>query len=334
MKNVEIRLKYRPTGLPDESAFEFVESPVPEPAEGELLVGNMYMSIDPYMRNRMYDRRSYMPPYQLGEALLGGAVGRVIDSRHADFPEGAFVLSNMGWRRYFLSDGRGLRRIDPEIAPLTAYLGVMGMPGRTAYIGLLDIGKAKEGETVVVSAAAGAVGSTVCQIARLKGCLVVGSAGTDEKVTWLLDELGLDAAYNYKRVGSHKAALRQHCPDGIDVCFENVGAEHLEAAISRMNNFGRVVLCGMVAHYNAVEPLPGPRNIALAVSKRLTLQGFIVLDHRDRLPDFYKDMSSWIAQGKITWRETIVEGLDKAPEALIGLFRGENLGKMLVKIVA
>jgi NADPH-dependent curcumin reductase CurA len=332
MKNLEIHLDSRPTGLPDESTFRFVESDVPDPAGGQLLVRNIYMSVDPYMRNRMYDRKSYQPPYKLGETMEGGAIGRVINSRNDNFKEGDFVLSNQGWRRYFLSNGRRLRKVDPNLAPLSTYLGVMGMPGWTAYVGLLDIGKPDAGETVVVSAAGGAVGSVACQIARIKGCQVVGSAGSDAKVTWLREELGLSGAYNYKSVPSHRAAMRRLCPDGIDICFENVGGEHLEAAISRMNDFGRIVLCGMIAYYNAPEPFPGPRNLSLAVTKRLTLQGFIIIDHRDRLADFYRDMAAWIADGQIKWRETIVEGLENAPQAFLGLFKGQNIGKMLVRI--
>jgi hypothetical protein len=244
---------------------------------------------------------------------------------------GAVVLSNMGWREAFLSDGRNLTQVDVTLAPAQSYLGVMGMPGMTAYVGLLDIGRPKEGETVFVSAAAGAVGSLACQIAKLKGCRVVGSAGADAKVQWLLDEIGVDAAFNYKNIPL-PAALARTCKEGIDIYFENVGGAHLEAALQKMNNFGRIIVCGMIAQYNATEAQPGPRNLGLFITRRLTMQGYIVSDHNDRRPQFLADMSRWIADGKITWRETVVDGIENGPAAFLGLFSGENLGKMLVRL--
>ena len=290
------------------------------------------MSVDPYMRGRMFERKSYAPPFQLGEPLDGGCVGQVVQSESTEFRVGDYVLGMSGWREYFVSDGSGLTRIDPNLAPIQAYLGVVGMPGMTAYIGLLDFGQPQEGNTVFVSAASGAVGSIVCQIAKIKGCRVVGSAGSDEKVAWLLNEAGIDAAFNYKKLIDLQVALGRHCPSGIDVYFENVGGAHLEAALTHMNSFGRVVLCGMISQYNVTEPQPGPSNLVVAVSRRLTLKGFIVSDHFDRLPQFYADVGKWIAEGRITWKETIVDGIENAPNAFIGLFRGENFGKMLVKI--
>lgn len=332
VRSREIRLRSRPVGLPTPDNFELVEVELPDPGPGQLLVRNLYMSVDPYMRGRMVERKSYVPPYQIGQTLDGGAVGQVVVSNHPNFPEGTYVLSNMGWREYFLSDGTGLMPVDPSLAPIEAYLGVMGMPGLTAYVGLLDIGQPKEGETVFVSGAAGAVGSVVCQIAKLKGCRVVGSAGSERKVRWLLDVAGVDAAFNYKETPNLHRTLAELCPDGIHVYFDNVGGDHLEAALGNMANFGRIVACGMISLYNATEPPPGPRNMANFVTRRLRMQGFIVSDHWDRMPAFVQDMAGWIREGKIRWEQTVVEGIEHAPDAFIGLFRGENLGKMLVKL--
>jgi len=328
----EIRLKNRPAGLPTESDFELAEVAVPQAGEGQVLVQNIYMSVDPYMRARMDDRRSYMPPFQLDQPLDGTCVGRVVESNSDQFQVDDIVLGRLGWREYFVSDSKGIIKIDPNVAPIQAYLGTMGMPGLTAYYGLLEIGKPKEGETVFVSAASGAVGSIVCQIAKLKGCYVVGSAGSDEKVAWLLEEAGVDAAFNYKKTDDIIAEVGEKCPNGIDVYYENVGGAHLEAALEHMNKFGRVVMCGMIAIYNATKPTPGPSNLASIIRKQLTLQGFIVSDHFDILMQFYADMAKWIAEGKIKWKETIVDGIENAPRAFIGLFNGENLGKMIVKV--
>lgn len=328
----EIHLKSRPIGLPSEDNFELVSVFIPELVAGEVLVRNIYMSVDPYMRGRMRDRKSYAPSFQIGEPLTGGCVGQVIQSKEGKFQVGDYVSSMLGWREYYVSDGQGLTKIDPGIAPIQTYLGTVGMPGRTAYVGLLDIGQPQEGETVFVSAAAGAVGSVACQIAKLKGCRVVGSAGSPEKVAWLMDKARIDAAFNYKEVDDLTTKVGKHCPNGIDIYFENVGGEHLEAALTHMNTFGRIVLCGMISRYNDTEPVPGPRNLNLAVGKRLLLKGFIISDHFDRFPQFYADMETWIAQGKIKWRETIVEGIENAPRAFIDLFKGQNIGKMLVKI--
>jgi NADPH-dependent curcumin reductase CurA len=333
----EIRLRNRPVGLPTESDFELVEVPIAEPREGEILVRNIYMSVDPYMRGRMDDlersiSKYYIPPFQLGETLDGGCVGRVVKSNRGKFQVGDYVSSFLGWREYFVSDGSGFTKIDPGVAPIQAYLGVLGMPGRTAYVGLLNIGQPKEGETVFVSAAAGTVGGVACQIAKIKGCRVVGSAGSDEKAAWLMEEAKLDAAFNYKRVDDLTAELKKHCPKGIDVYFDNVGGKHLEAAIGQMNKFGRIVLCGMISQYNATELPPGPNNLFLAITKRLTLKGFIIIDHFDQLTQFYDEVGKWVREGRIKWKETIVEGIENAPRAFIGLFKGENFGKMLVKI--
>jgi NADPH-dependent curcumin reductase CurA len=330
--NREIRLKTRPRGLPRESDFELAQATIDEIGPGEILVGNIYMSVDPYMRGRMDDRKSYVPPFQIGQPLEGGSVGRVIASNGGPFQVGDFVLGMLGWREYFLSDGKDLVKVDPALAPLQAYLGVLGMPGLTAYAGLLHVGELKQGDTVFVSAASGAVGSVVCQIAKLKGCRVVGSAGSDEKVSWLLEEAGIDAAFNYKTVDDVIAEVARHCPKGIDLYFENVGGVHLEAALEHMRPFGRIVLCGLISMYNATEPVAGPPNLAYIIGKRLTVRGFIVMDHFDKMPQFFADMGKWIARGDIKWKETIVEGIETAPRALIGLFKGENFGKMIVKV--
>jgi hypothetical protein len=255
-----------------------------------------------------------------------------VKSKLEKFQEGDHVLGNKGWREFFVTDGRGLTPIDPDVAPIQNYLGILGMPGFTAYVGFLDIGQPKETDTVFVSTAAGAVGSLVCQIAKIKGCRVVGSTGSDEKVDWLQEEAGIDAAFNYKTTDNLLDEFQNQCPDGIDVYFDNVGGTHLEAAIESMNNFGRIVLCGMISIYNATRPPRSPRNLVLAISKRLTLKGFIVNDHNDRMIPFLHDMGRWLKQGQIQWKETVLHGIENAPKAFLSLFTGESFGKMLVKL--
>jgi len=327
----EVHLAKRPDGWPTLDDFAVVEAPIPEPAEGQALVRNVFMSVDPYMRGRMNDVKSYTPPFQLGKVMQGGAIGRVVASRSPTLKEGDVVSSMNGWREYFVSDGHGLQTISPVAAPLSAYLGALGMPGMTAYVGLLDIGQPKEGETVFVSAASGAVGSVVGQLARIKGCKVIGSAGSDEKVRVLRDELGFDGAFNYKTTRPSEA-LRELAPDGIDIYFDNVGGGHLQAALSAMNNFGRIPLCGMISQYNDTAPTPGPSNLALMVGKRLTMRGFIVSDHMDRMPAFLREVGGYVAEGRIVSRETVVEGVERAPEAFLAMLRGENIGKMVVRV--
>ncbi|MDX1568501.1 MAG: NADP-dependent oxidoreductase [Longimicrobiales bacterium] len=330
-----VRLRRRPEGRPTPSDFEVAEVEIPEPDEGEVRVRNLYMSVDPYMRGRMRAGKSYADPFEVGEVMYGGAVGVVESSRSEGFEVGDHVLSRKGWREHFLSDGSDLQTVDGSAAPLSAYLGVLGMPGLTAYVGLLDIAGVAPGETVFVSGAAGAVGSVVCQIAKGKGCRVVGSAGSPEKIEWLEETAGIDAGVNYKDhadARSLQGALLDAAPDGLDVYFDNVGGDHLEAAIGAMNDFGRIACCGAISVYNAEEPPPGPRNLFLIVARRLKIQGFLVFDHNDRRPDFYRDMSEWIADGTVTWEETVYEGIEEAPEAFIGLFTGENLGKMVVRL--
>jgi len=332
--NREIHLKSRPVGTPTADNFQLVETPMPKPAAGQFLVRNVFMSVDPYMRGRMMDRESYVPPFQVGQAMDGGSVGQVVASEHPGFAAGDYVcgFATGGWREYWLSDGTMMQKVDPNLAPLQAYLGVLGMPGLTAYSGFLRIGQPKEGETVFVSAAAGAVGSVVCQIAKQKGCTVIGSVGSDAKGAWLKREAGVDAVVNYKTCGNLSAAVKKAAPKGIDIYFENVGGEHLEVAIEHMNRLGRIVGCGMISQYNATEPPPGPRNIILIVGKSITMQGFIVSNYIEMVPSFFGDMGQWIRAGTMKWEETIVDGIANAPQAFLGLFTGANAGKMLVRL--
>jgi NADPH-dependent curcumin reductase CurA len=328
----EIRLKSRPDGIPTQHNFEIAEVTLPETAKNELLVKNLYMSVDPYMRGRMMDRKSYVPPFQVGQPLEGGSVGEVVESKNDKFKSGDIVLNMLGWREYFVSNGKGLTRINPGKGPVQAYLGTLGMPGMTAYFGLLEIGKPNEGETVFVSAASGAVGSIVSQIAKIKGCRVVGSAGSDEKVAWLKEVAGVDEAFNYKTVNNLFKTVGALCPNGIDVYYENVGGQHLEAALEHMNTYGRLVMCGMISQYNATRPPVGPSNLGHMISKQLKMEGFIVARFSNKMAQFQTDMGKWIAEGRIKWKETVLEGIDKAPEAFMGLFRGDNFGKMVVKL--
>ncbi len=321
----QIHLKHRIVGMPKETDFELVEVPLPDPEAGEVLVQNLYTSVDPYMRGGMRSA-------ELGHPLSGGCAGRIVHSNSDRFKAGDYVTGMQGWRDYYIAPASEVTAVDTRIAPLQSFLGAVGMPGRTAYFGLLEIGQPIAGETVFVSAAAGAVGSIVCQIAKIKGCRVVASAGSDQKVAWLLETAGVDAAFNYKNVSDLEAELRSHCPDGVDVYFENVGGQHLQAALSVMNMHGRIPLCGMIALYNDVEPTPGPTNLSTAIGKRIKLQGFIVTDFMERNAEFYSDMGEWIAAGKIRWEETVVEGLANAPQAFIALFTGEKQGKIVVKI--
>ena len=321
----QIHLKNRIVGMPKEEDFEVVEVPLPEPEEGEILVQNIYISVDPYMRGGMRSAEQVKP-------LDGGCVGRIVLSNSNKFKVGDYVTGYLGWRDYYIARAESVTPIDTTIAPLQSFLGAVGMPGRTAYFGLLDIGQPKEGETVFVSAAAGAVGSIVCQIAKIKGCRVVASAGSNEKVAWLIEKAGVDAAFNYKQVENLEAELRKHCPNGLDIYFENVGGKHLQAALAVMNMHGRIPLCGMISQYNDVEPTPGPTNLSSAIGKRIRLQGFIVTDFMARNQEFYRDMQQWISDEKITWEETIIEGLENAPQAFIALFTGKKLGKIIVKV--
>jgi NADPH-dependent curcumin reductase CurA len=326
MRSREVHLVERPQGLPVPAQFRVVETDMADPAEGQLLVENIYMSVDPAMRPRLAG------PTALNEAMMGGAIGRVLESRNAAFRQGEYVESMNGFREYFISDGKGLSKLDASGMPLVAYMSVLGLTGLTAYGGLLVIGSLKDGENVFVSAAAGAVGSVAAQIAKIKGCYVIGSAGTDEKCRWLKDELGLDAVINYKN-GDLRAALKAAAPKGIDVYFENVGGEHLNAALPRMNALGRIAVCGMISAYNNFGAVSEPvTTLSNMIYNRVTMRGFVFYEFESKRAQFLDDMKGWIRQGRMQYRTTILHGIEQAPAALIGLFTGANTGKMVVQL--
>ena len=327
----EVQLRRRPVGLPKPDDFQIADVDIRAPAAGEVLVRNVCFSVDPYMRGRMVDRKSYVPPFQLGETMTGGAIGRVVESKHAEFRAGDYVESNFAWREAFCAKGDVLSPLGKLVAPPSAYLGALGMPGMTAYVGLLEVGQLKDGETVFVSGAAGAVGSIVGQIAKIRGCSVIGSAGSAAKVRLLTEELGFDHAFDYHGANL-LAELRAAAPGGLDVYFDNVGGDHLQVALSHMRPFGRIPLCGAIAQYNDAEPPPGPNNLTMAIGLGLTLRGFIVSHFNSQRAQFRRDMESWIASGAVQYRETKMHGIDAAPAAFIGLFTGENTGKMIVQI--
>ncbi|HZD25109.1 MAG TPA: NADP-dependent oxidoreductase [Alphaproteobacteria bacterium] len=331
LDNTQVIFKARPTGWVDDSHFEIRTVPAGEPADGEVLVKNLYMSVDPYMRGRMREGRSYVAGFELGKVLQAGVVGVVVKSRDKDTPEGTFVNGTFGWEQYSVVRARGLRKVDPDAAPLSYYLGVLGMPGMTAWVGLETIGKPQAGETVYVSAASGAVGQVVGQIAKLKGCRVTGSAGSDDKVAYIVDELGFDAGFNYHQAESLSKALRGVCPDGIDVYFENVGGRMLDAVLTQVNVRARIVACGMISQYNLQKP-EGVHNLMTIVGNRVLMQGFIVSDHYDRLPEFEQQMAGWLREGKVKYHESVTEGIENAPRAFIGMLKGENFGKAVVHI--
>ncbi|MFJ6947834.1 NADP-dependent oxidoreductase [Streptomyces wuyuanensis] len=328
----EWHLVSRPHGWPQPEDVALREAPVAEPGEGRVLVRNLHFSVDPYMRGRMNDVKSYVPPFQLDQPMEGGAVGEVVASNAEGFAVGDHVLHGLGWREYADVEARHAVKVDASVAPLSAYLGVLGMPGLTAYAGLFEVASFKEGDAVFVSGAAGAVGSQVGQMARLKGASrVIGSAGSEEKVKLLVEEYGFDAAFNYKK-GPVAEQLKEAAPDGIDVYFDNVGGEHLEAAISSLNVHGRATICGMIAQYNATEPTPAPRNLALVIGKRLRLQGMLVNDHRALQGQFVQEVAGWLASGELKYDETVVEGIENGFDAFLGLLRGRNTGKMIVSL--
>jgi NADPH-dependent curcumin reductase CurA len=325
----EIRLKSRPVGMPEAANFEVAMVELKEPGPGEVLVRNGWMSVDPYMRGRMYDRPSYVPPFALGEVLQGGAVGTVVKSNDPKFAPGDLVESNMGWREAFVSTGAPLTKLAAGVPP-QAYLGVLGMPGMTAYTSFHRIGEPKAGNTVFVSGAGGAVGATVCQIAKIRECTVVAAAGSDEKLEWLRS-VGVDEVVNYKK-GNLLENVRKAAPKGIDIYFDNVGGEHLEVALEVARPWARFIECGMISVYNDKEPSPGPRNMPYIVGKRIKMQGFIVFDFIDMREQFITEMSQWVKDGRIKWQETIENGIENAPKAFLTLFSGGNAGKMLVKL--
>ncbi|MEU1848682.1 NADP-dependent oxidoreductase [Streptomyces sp. NPDC019990] len=328
----EWHLLSRPVGWPKDEDFALVEAEIRQPGTGEVLVRNTYLSVDPYMRGRMSAAKSYVAPFELGKVMQGGAVGEVVASNAEGLAVGDHVLHFFGWREYAVVAAKSAVKVDAGAAPLSAYLGVLGMTGLTAYAGLLRTAAFKEGDAVFVSGAAGAVGGQVGQIARLKGASrVIGSAGSQEKVKLLVDEYGFDAAFNYKD-GPVSEQLRAAAPDGIDVYFDNVGGDHLEAAIGSLNEGGRVAVCGMISVYNNTEPAPGPKNLARLIQTRGRIEGFLVGDHYDLQPQFVGEVAPWVASGELKYRETVVEGIENNLEAFLGVLRGDNTGKMIVKL--
>lgn len=332
MKNKQVCLASRPKGWVTLDNFSIREADVGEPGDGEVLVKNLFMSVDPYMRSRMNDAKSYIPPFQLGEVLQAGVVGEVVSSNFAGLNEGDHVTGMLGWENYSISDGRLLRKLPQLSAPLSWHLGILGMPGMTAYVGLTKIAAAKSGDQLFVSAASGAVGSVVGQLGKIIGCHVAGSAGSDEKVALLTDEFGYDAAFNYKTSDSLLRSVQEACPKGVDVLFENVGGEQMEAVLWSMRDFGRIALCGMIADYNAEEPPPGPRGMMLMVGRRITMRGFIVTDHPGTCEEYVVKAIQWVKDGKLKYRETIAEGVANAPQAFIDLLKGGNTGKQIVQL--
>lgn len=330
--NKQITLAARPVGFPKESDFKLVESPLPSPESGQILVRALYLSVDPYMRGRMNAAKSYAPPVELGRVMVGGVVGQVVESRHPQFAAGEIVEGMFGWQQYALSDGQGVRKVDPQLAPISTALGVLGMPGMTAYFGLLEIGKPQPGETVVVSGAAGAVGSLVGQIAKLVGCHVVGIAGTDEKVRYLVEELGFDGAFNYHSTPNYLRKLMTLCPRGIDVYFDNVGGAITDAVVRLINVRARLVICGQISQYNLERPEMGPRWLWALIVKQARAEGFLVFQFADRFNEGLRQMAQWLRKGKLKYRENIIEGIENAPRAFLGLLKGENIGKQLVKV--
>jgi NADPH-dependent curcumin reductase CurA len=328
MKNREIHLARRPKGLPVLEDFSLVETQLPDIADGQVLIEQLYMSVDPYMRPRLTEG------FELNKVIPGGALGRIAQSKHKDFAKGDLVRNQFGFREYAISDGRGLQKIEADKdIPLTAHMSVLGGTGFTAYGGILEIGKLKDGEQVFVSTAAGAVGSVAAQIAKIKGCYVVGSTGSEDKVAWLREEAMLDAVIDYKKTPI-RTALKGAAPKGIDVYFDNVGGEHLDAALAVMNSLGRVAVCGMISGYNE----PGSRtpvyNLSNIIYGRITIRGLVAPDFMHLMPAFQKDMREWLLSGRMKWKETILNGIDQAPHAMVGLMKGENIGKMLVKLAS
>jgi NADPH-dependent curcumin reductase CurA len=330
--NRQWRLAARPVGLIKESDFEWHEEPIPTLGEGKILIRNIYLSLDPANRGWVKEVKSYIPPVAIGEVMRGVTIGVVEQSHHADFQAGDIVQGILGWQEYAVTDVAGITRLprDPSL-PLTAFLGLFGIIGPTAYFGLLDIGKPKAGETLVVSAAAGAVGSLVGQIGKIKGCHVVGIAGTNEKCHWITEELGFNAAINYK-TESIGDRLETHCPDGIDVYFDNVGGDILDAVLSLINVRARIVICGTISQANATEPVPGPYNFRNILTQRARVEGFIVLDYVDRFQEAIEDLRRWLAEGKIQYRVDLVDGLENTPRAINKLFDGSNKGKLIIKV--
>ena len=324
--------EYIPMGNPSLSHFDLKSETISLKNDDEVLVANKWISVDPYMRARMTERKNYKPPFEIGKPMEGTAIGEIIESKSNNFKKGDFVLSEFGWRDNFIANSESLKKINPINVPIQTYLGPLGFTGHTAYIGLFRIAKIKQNQTILVSSAAGSVGSTVCQIAKILGCKVIASTGSDEKVEWLKKEIGVDHAFNYKKIDNLVLHFKDICPEGFDIYFDNVGGDFLEAAIFRMKNFGRIVICGRISQMNATSPGEGLKNMAHVLVKRLTIKGFLIFDHYDDYKDFENDMSNWVINKKIKWRETIVEGIENSPQAFLDLLNGKNIGKMIVKI--
>ena len=332
MKNKTILFAKRPVGKPTKESFKVEENPLTEAKEGEMLLKSRYVSVDPYLRGRMSDRKSYTSGFNLGEPIQSGIIAEVMESKNTDFHKGDFVNGLLDWTEYQTSSGEGLIKVDANAAPLSAYLGLLGMPGLTAYLGLMEIGQPQKGETLVVSGAAGAVGSVVGQIGKIQGCHVVGIAGSDTKTELLKTEFGFDEAINYKTTANMRKAIANACPDGVDVYFDNVGGEISDGVMMNINKFARVVICGAISQYNEKRATTGPRlQSALLVNSAL-MKGFIVNDYAEKFPEVQQQLVKWFSEGKLKLRETVVEGFENIPGAFIGLFEGENIGKMVVKI--
>ncbi|MFL5025458.1 MAG: NADP-dependent oxidoreductase [Microvirga sp.] len=334
-QNLQILLASRPVGHPSPDNFEFVQTPIPSPGEGQVLLKIRYLSLDPYMRGRMSAAKSYAASVEIGQVMEGGTVAEVLESRHPDYAAGDMVLSYSGWQAHALSDGTDLRKLDPQQAPVTTALGVLGMPGFTAYAGLLTLGQPKPGETVVVAAASGPVGATVGQIARIKGARAVGIAGGPDKCALVRDAFGFDVALDH-RSPTFAEELQAACPDGIDVYFENVGGKVWDAVFPLLNTFARIPVCGLVAQYNSTGPFDGPDRLPIlmrdVLTKSLTIRGFIQREFHAQRPAFYREMAQWIAEGRVKYQEDIVDGLESAPEAFIGMLEGRNFGKLIVQV--
>lgn len=332
LENRQITLAERPKGMPNSNTFKMKSENIKEITEGQILIKTLYVSVDPYMRGRMDDSESYVAPFKINHVIEGGAIGEVVESKSASYSQGDIVLGSYGWQEYYVATDKELRKIDTSLAPITTHLGILGMTGLTAYFGLLEIGQPVKGETVVVSGAAGAVGSIVGQIAKIKGARVVGIAGSDEKITYLKNELGFDEGINYRTSNNIQSDLEQACPKGVDVYFDNVGGEISEAVLTQLNRYARVPVCGAISTYNLEKPDVGPRVQVDLIKKSALMQGFTVGNYSDRFNEGAAQLGEWLQAGKLNYRETIREGFDNIPNAFLDLFNGRNIGKLLVKV--